>query len=182
MNINPYDYMLELRNNKILFSYMAECFVMGFQDDGITEIEWSINSKSSEGEMIVSPLVNNLFRLSLPIPCPNFMSVPMIGDILLGLQPTIEGLITISYKKSLIYFDYNITFDPFNKESLDKALLLFLKERGEIKEGFTFLTQDFNKLQNLNPSTPEKSNEENLSSLWDVMEDIDNIEDDNLDD
>lgn len=185
MNINPYDYMLELKNNKILFSYMTECFITKcLDDDDINSPEWTIGSKSSEGEMTIYPLINDLFRLSLPIPCPHFLSPPMTADILIGLQPTIQGLITFNYEKSLMSFDYNLTYDPLNKQSLDKALLLFLRERGEIKNGFKYLIEDFNKHNKSinNPNNlPNSSVEQNLSSLWDVMEDIDNLEDDGED-
>jgi hypothetical protein len=173
ININPYDYMLKLRNNKVLFSYMTECFVRGFQDDGITDLEWMITGKSDEGELCISPVVNNLFRISLPILAPSFLSVPMIADILLGLQPTIEGLITFSHKKGLVYFEYNFHINPNDDLSLDTALLLFLKERSEIKEGFKFLIQDFNNLQRKQSQENSQQNEESLNSLWDVMNDID---------
>lgn len=175
--------MLSLRDNKILFSYMNECSVMGFQDDSIIELDWVISCKSSEGELLISPLVNDLFRLSIPILAPAFISPPMIGDILLGLQPTIEGLISFSYKEGKLYFDYNICFDPYNKQSLDKSLLLFLKEKAEIKEGFNYLIQDYNRLQKLSHQNSNEPSEESLNSLWDVMKDIDNIDDiDDIDD
>jgi hypothetical protein len=177
-NINPYDYMLSLRDNKILFSYMTECSVKNFQDDD----DWLISGKSSEGELLVAPLINDFFRLSIPILAPAFISPTMIGDILLGLQPTIEGLMSFVYKEGKIYFNYNICFDPNNRQSLDKSLLLFLREREEIKDGFKYLIQDYNRIQNMAPQNSDNSPDEDLNSLWDVMNGIDNLDDENSED
>jgi hypothetical protein len=168
----PYDHMMALKNNKVLFSYMeTDCSIKVFEDPN----DWVIVGKSKEGELNIMPLVNNLFRISIPIEAPLFVQPPMLGDILIGLQPTIEGLITITRSKGLTYFNYNFDFDPYNIETLDSGLTLFLRERLEIKEGFDYLIEDFNRLQSMQAPADQKVQGEDLNSLWNVMGEIDDM-------
>ena len=173
-NYNPYDYMLTLRDNKILFKYLEYCSVEFSDSKG-----WIIQGESKEGFLELYKLTNDLLRLSIPIPVPPFINTSILSDIILGLQGSIEGLVSIDKIDSTneLYLMYSIHFNAEESQSLDKSLILFKQEEKQIIEGFDFLERDFKKLTmslNNKSSTPNNNpSEENLKQLWDDMDNID---------
>lgn len=182
LRYNPYDYMLTLRTNRILFQYLEYCSVHFSDTKG-----WIIQGESKEGLLEVYELVNNLIRISIPIKAPNFINVPILSEILLGLQPTIEGLITIDKleESNELYLIYSIHFDYNEEQSLDQCLIKFKQEEKQILEGFDSLKKDFEKMtsqlafknQSLKDGDPNFTgrapDEDNLDSLWEEMNIID---------
>lgn len=185
LEYNPYDYMLILRTNRILFQYLEYCSVHFSDNKG-----WIIQGESKEGLLEVYELVNSLIRVSIPIKVPNFINVAILSEILLGLQPTIEGLITIDKldESEDLYLIYSIHFDSKEEQSLDQCLIKFKQEEKQILEGFDLLKKDFEKMtlqlasknQSLKQGVPGVPNftgrapdEDNLDSLWDEIDIID---------
>lgn len=180
LKYNPYDYMLFLRENRILFQYLEYCSVQYNDTKG-----WVIQGESKEGILEIYELSNNLIRFSIPIKVPKFINLAILSEIILGLQPTIEGLVTIDMDEnsSELYLVYSLHVNPENSKSLDTCLIKFKQEEKEILEGFFTLEQDFNKMTNQLKSkqsipgvpnfTGRAPDEENLDSLWDEMDLID---------
>lgn len=176
---NPYDFMLKLRDNKVLFQYLENAAV-AFDD----EKGWVINGESFLGHTEIYVTDGDCLRLVLPILVPTFMQMDVLQRILLSLQKTTEGVLSICSDDEEMYLEYYIHVPIENNvSSLDKALLKFLKERADINQGFNELEKEFEKMKAfmatmqdskdmmkdgiVNPNNPKES------SLWDDMENID---------
>lgn len=191
MQYNPYEYMLHIRNNRVLFQYLEVSAVNFDEEHG-----WTITGQTKEGKTEIYEISSGVLRFTLPISVPSFVNMDMIHKILEGLQGTVEGLITAAEDEDGIFIEYHL-HSTTDDESLDKALLKFVQERAEINKGFDSLAEEYkrmeramgsisegiaammNKPQAPNSSTDKiPSNEDDLSSLWNDMKDIDTKDDD----
>jgi len=193
---NPYEYMLEIRNNRVLFQYLENASVNFSDNEG-----WSIQGISDEGITEIYEVAGALVRLTLPISVPEFITVDVLHRIVDGLNTSIEGICTVAEENDALFLEYHIHINPFNPGSLDAALLKFVGERSDIRKGFQSLAEEYNQMKEkvndmmeglgqamsgigANPSTaPGDVNvttdtAPNMDGLWNEMENIDRQLDD----
>lgn len=175
---NLFDYMLKLRDNKILFYYLKTCAVNLDDDKG-----YIITGESKEGHFECYQLSNGIVRITLPIQLPFFFDNRLTSEVLVDLQPTLEGIITVSNNHNgSLYFEYSIHVDVNDDSTLDKALLTFIVEKEEIEQGLVVMTKDFaamgKKIEANKQAGQIIEDGENLNSLWDTIKEIeDSVED-----
>lgn len=188
---NPYKYMLEIRNNRILFQYLASSAVHFSDVTG-----WSIQGYSDHGRAEIYELSGGVVRFTLPIEVPEFITVEVLNKILDGLNGSIEGVLTVYEDEYDLFIEYHLHTLFGNEESLDKALLKFIEEREEIKKGFKSLEEDYKKMKGAIMSTMESMGNimndssgggnssigeppiDSMDSLWNDMDNIDKQSDD----
>lgn len=193
MQYNPYDYMLQLRNNRVLFQYL-EVSAVNYTD----ELGWSITGHTKEGTTEIYETSSGVLRFTLPIPIPQFIKLETLQKIIEGLQPNIEGIVTAAEEEGILFIEYHLHSTTDN-DSLDKGLLKFLQERSEINKGFLELEQEYLRMEKamnsmseglssmMNPRKPtsgrsqSQPGEPDLSSLWSEMEEIDSRKDEDDD-
>jgi hypothetical protein len=189
--INPYEYMLSLRENKILFPYLEQCFVHFTDQEG-----WTIVGESIFGRCKIYMLSNDLIRIVLPIDLPKNYPVHNLAFLLLGIQSYSEGLITLednegNLLKPNMYLGYNLHCVVASKEEdtlLDKALITFAVEKKQIQQSFELMASKMEKVgaDPIENNDNLDSNEElelngNMDSLWEVMKEIDSLIDEDED-
>jgi len=179
--MNPYDLMLELRQNRILFQYMEHNSVC-CDDKG-----WVINGESEEGQLFIYNTTSNLLRFVMPIPVPKEIPPEALGKIVAGIQERIEGLLVINYET--VSIEYFIHATPYDAEGLDASLIKFCQERGDIKKGLNSVAESVKQImksmnleQVLKGPYPSSGSSNKASapnsSLWDTMSDLEkNAED-----
>ena len=182
---NPYKYMLEIRNNRILFQYLDNAAVHFSDTTG-----WTIHGYSDEGETEIYEIAGGLIRFTLPIKVPDFITKDILHKILDGLNTSMEGITTIAEEGGELFIEYHLhAIVDLDNKVLDKALMKFLEERKEIKQGFSSLKEDYEKMKDAfilntiqnkaapppNPSGPPNTTEDmdSMDSLWNEMENID---------
>lgn len=188
--LNPYQYMLDIRNNRILFQYLTNAAVHFSDTTG-----WTIQGYSDHGKTEIYELEGGIIRMTLPIPVPEFMTKDILYKVLAGLNASIEGITTAAEEDGELFIEYHlhINNDCYDSDK-DKALIKFVQEREEINQGFASLEKDYKEMQKAIKSTmeglgatmsapPPKSprdqeiTTEDLSSLWQDMDDIDKMDD-----
>jgi len=190
MSYNPYEFMLEVRNNRILFQYLETAAVYFTDDNG-----WSIQGDSDLGKTEIYQLTGGeVIRITLPIPVPHFITIDILHKIVDGLNTSIEGVCTVAEEEAL-FIEYHLHVTRFGE--LDTPLLKFLTERNDINKGFSSLEEDYLRMKDQVSSTMEElgramngltSNQptenpgninvttddiSNMDSLWSDMENID---------
>lgn len=124
--MNPYELMLALRNNKILFQYLEYSAVIFDDKKG-----WTIHGESQEGELYIYPTTANVLRIVFPIPVPPEIPPEAMAKIVISAQERIEGILGVT-KQSLEYYTH-VSLD--DEEGMDAALIRFCHERKDIKDG-----------------------------------------------
>lgn len=183
---NPYEFMLQLRNNKVLFQYLENAAVI-FDSDK----EWVINGESIFGHTEVYRTKGECLRIVLPIAVPSFMQPDVLQHIVNSLQGNLNGIISPVIDEEKMYIEYYIHVPLVNfKAALDRILIEFLKDRADITKGFEDLEKEFNKMKSFMETMKDSKemtddssfgkSSEGGSSFWDDVEDIDkkNIDDD----
>jgi hypothetical protein len=181
--MNPYDLMLKLRDNKLLFRYLEVASVTLDSNKG-----WVINGQSEEGMTEIYITKGDCFRIVLPIYVPEFISFEVLQKLILSIQENINGIITIDMEYECLNYFVHVPVDKIIGEELTQALEEFFEERNEIKSGFNQLQQEYNKMRNAISQVMEKNNSEvaggqvnpnSNNSIWNDMENIDkSFEDD----
>lgn len=196
MSYNPYDYMLEIRNNRILFQYLETAAVYFSDDTG-----WSIQGDSDLGKTEIYQLAGGeVIRITLPIPVPQFVTIDILHKIVDGLNTSIEGVCTVAEEDNALFIEYHL--HVIVDGDLDAPLLKFVAERNDINKGFNSLEEDYLKMKDQmstmmeglgqamsglmskeppqNPGDVNVTTDDtpNMDSLWSDMENIDKRLDD----
>jgi len=190
MSYNPYDYMLEVRNNRILFQYLETAAVYFSDDTG-----WSIQGDSDLGKTEIYQLAGGeVIRITLPIPVPQFVTIDILHKIVDGLNTSIEGVCTVAEEDNALFIEYHL--HVIVDGDLDVPLLKFIAERNDINKGFNSLEDDYLKMKDqmstmmeglMSKQPPQNPGDvnvttgdtPNMDSLWSDMENIDKrLEDD----
>jgi len=150
-NFNPYEYMLSIRNNKILFQYLEFCNVKFLEDKG-----WLIEGETSYGFSQIYPLSNHLIRIVLPIEVPLFISPDFLINIIMSVQPGLEGILSLSsLNPDDLYLEYSMHVVSECNTSLTSALMKFLQEKQAIIKIFNTVTEDFSKVEKKKESSEQ---------------------------
>lgn len=134
--MNPYQLMIELRNNRILFQYLEEVSI-SFKED---EQDWTIKGKSSEGTAYIQNTSSDVLRVILPIPVPKEIPTEAVYKIVMSTQSKFEGILGVVDEGDDTFIEYYI--HGLLDEGLDAALIKFTQERRELKKGFATLLED----------------------------------------
>ena len=188
---NPYNYLLEIRENKVLFEYFRIGAVTFDDMKG-----WTITGESRHGHSEIYQLASNVLRLIISIPVPSIIPQHMLEHIIVKLQPTIEGLVGIDTSTGKPVLQYYIHYSYKDTKGLDATLIQFLSERDEIEDGFIEVERTVKEAQSssgtlqdmiaqklkergidVNGGPPSEEDEPTSSSLWESMEEIDSKED-----
>jgi hypothetical protein len=179
---NPYEILLSLRENKILYKYLQVSAIIQKPLDH----DWVINGTSIYGDTFVSLLSTNVLRISIPIPIKYLIPEEVMDTILDDVEEMIEGVIQLDATGSrpVIYYLIHTTM-----EGLEKGLITFMEESYKLEELFVrtwqALSRQLNNQDSRKPSPPLQNPEggnDGSNSIWNIVKDIDTREDDYDDD
>lgn len=171
--MDPYNLLLELRENKILYSYMNTVAVYVDEDDS-----WIIIGDSNDGELRINQTNTDVLRVALPIEIPSPLPDAVVNEILVKLQEDLDALlkieVDIQFGHSVLYYYIHITLP--NKRGLDKALIQFAQDRRSIKNVFSDLIRSVASLKNsmMDNLKSSQSSTPQGSKLWDEIQELDN--------
>lgn len=139
--MDPYQLMLELRNNRILFQYMEEVSVSYDEDKG-----WTIHGESTEGDLFIYLTTSGVARFVMPIPVPLEITVDPLLKIISSAQAKLEGLLGVNLESDTLVIEYYIHASLEDEEALDAALIKFTQERKEIKHALKELAANIRQM------------------------------------
>lgn len=184
MSFNPYDYMLWLRNNKLMFQYMDICNVTLTNDHG-----WTIEGESAFGYMNCYMTTGNLIRIIMPIKLPGFLPLEYCNKLIVELQDELEGVVALNYNPDVsnystdvvdspYYIEYYFSVLAYDEEMFNACLIKFFQERTKVYEIFKELKTQFNIMKE---SVMNKEGGDN-KDIWSFMQNLENSpgEDDEL--
>ena len=183
-DLDPYQYMLLLRENKILYSYLERAGVTYNEERG-----WAIYGESSLGSTDIFYLNSGVIRMILPIQIP---SIPpeVLTKLLMSMQNDIEGILNLAIDSNTNspYLEYFIHIMPGDAEGLDRSLLLFLTEKKQIEVGFATIIDQFKNMKGFAEGVSQMMNnrhegeiKNSNDSIWNVVDAIDKKEDEDED-
>ena len=166
--MNPYELLLDLKNNRILFSYMETSAIY------LEGTDWVIIGDSGVGELRISVTASNTLRVAIPIMFPKNIPLAVLESILTKIEPELDGLLkgeedTTFGGVSLFYY-IHVGFSNYDKD-LDTALIRFLQDKRTLETSLRDISKTINKL-----AMPVKNNSNSAKSLNNIWDDINNID------
>jgi len=185
--MDPYQLMLSLRENKILFQYMENSSVHYDEDKG-----YLVKGVSDEGTMYAYEISSGVQRLILPIAVPPEIPTEALLKIITTAQSSLEGILGVVNEGEGTFIEYYIHAIP-QSEGFDSALIKFTQERREIKKGFKGIVASIKEMMaNMQDMMDGRMPDGRVSSegpleepttedIWSTMADIEkNIDDEPL--
>lgn len=137
--MDPYQLMIELRNNRILFQYLEEVSVCYKE-----ELDWTIKGESSEGTTYIYNTSAEVLRIVIPIRVPSEIPAEAVYKIVSSTQSKFEGILGVVSEGGETFIEYYI--HGLLDQGLDAALIKFTQERRELNKGFEGLLQDIKEM------------------------------------
>lgn len=122
---SPYELLIELRENKILYQYFATGAVIIKEDNS-----WVITGESDQGEARVIQLSSGVLRITLPLYVDPKLPLEALEKVILGMQETMEGILMMEFTDDSVQGIYGI---HTTLEGLDLGLRKFIEESREFK-------------------------------------------------
>ena len=174
--MNPYDLLLKLRDNRILFSYM-ETSAVYIEDD-----TWTITGDSAEGELRITLTESNTLRFAIPVSFPSTVPVNVLESLLSKLEQDFDGILKgeldPTFGDLVLYYYIHIGLSDLDTY-LDPSLIRFKQDKRAMQSNFAELSLTMKKFSdafykpnskfNKNSSEP-KSNKDNI---WDRISELD---------
>lgn len=169
--IDPYQLLLELRENKILFSYMDTVAVY-VEDD-----QWFIIGDSNDGELKISLTASKVLRVGLPIPLPKVIPPAVLEDVLTKIEPEFDGLLKAEldpeFGDYVLYYYIHVGLDNLS-EDLNTSLIRYKQDKRSIDKSFSDIIKTVNKFKsNFTEALNKTSSPKPKSNIWDDMDKID---------
>lgn len=169
--IDPYKLLLELRDNKILFSYMDTVAVY-VEDD-----QWFIIGDSDEGELKINLTGSNVLRLGIPVSVPSELPPAVLEDVLTKMEPEFDGLLKaeldVTFKEYIIYYYIHVGLSDLD-EDLSTALIRFKQDKRNIDKALNSVLKTLNKVKfDLSQSLTKEPNSSSSNNIWDDMNKLD---------
>lgn len=168
--MTPYELLIELRENKILYEYLSDAAVrLDVNDD------WFILGNCDKGTTKIVELSTKVLRITLPIPMKVFIPPAALHKLLESFAESVEGLLEVELEETpVLMYQLHTTF-----EGLNDGLLNFVRDRKLINRDVQQLSKTLSEMmQQMNvkmENVPDSSSatEESGENLWSVLEEID---------
>lgn len=167
--MNPYELLLELRENKILFSYMETSAVY------VEDNDWSIIGDGASGELRINITCSNTLRLGIPLAIPTGLPLNILDSALSKLEFGLDGLLKgetdSTFGGLTLYYYIHVGMHQY-KEDLNKALLRFLQDKRLIDKTLSDISKTINSFKKSAPANLN-SNTSPDSTIWDDIDKLD---------
>lgn len=173
--MNPYDLLLKLRDNRILFSYM-ETSAVYIEDDA-----WTITGDSADGELRITLTESNTLRFAIPVSFPSTVPVNVLESLLSKLEQDFDGIlkgeIDSTFGDLVLYYYIHIGLSDLDTY-LDASLIRFKQDKRAMQSNFAELSRTMKKFNQAFSGSSMGSSNPNSSfkpkdSIWDSISDLD---------
>lgn len=164
--MNPYQLLLLIRENRLLFKYFEVGSVVIKEDES-----WNILGVGEVGESSLRELSSGVLQFKLPISLPETLPISALVNMISILnEDDLEGMCSIEQAgpEPFLFYFLHVTVD-----NLDEGLQTFYKEKLVIDKNINSIMNMLSKMtSSLMPPKSSMGPSSKSESVWDTLKDI----------